>query len=330
MIQEEVPPIDPEKITITLEKKTILKFYIRLYFFLNHNLRQLNEKVNSSGKFGFSKQQKKTILEQYFSEDINNINRLTSSADMFFIKPYFEHLCNNSYDDDCNNYRKYLNINLKENPDEISEQIVDQVRTYANKYHSLSVNDQFIEKIRKMLANKNQLSKEDFDAFSKYMEGFLKESGIKQFQDDIQDLDKQAQDIDAEYKAKVEELKSIPQKIQKTIDEKTKKNDEIKEKIIKEQTEIEQLEKDFKKAQHDEDTELVSRISFRIKDKESKIQEYIKQRETIENEINDLTEDRDKKIKETNSKIKKLEEMKSKDKEEVDKRKQKKYKENGD
>ena len=105
----EVTPNNTDAKRISIDSKIKLKLYIRLYFFLNHKLRQLNEKVSDSGKFGFSKQQKNTILEQYFSEDINNINRLGSSADMFFIKPYFEHLCNNSYDDDCNNYRKYLN-----------------------------------------------------------------------------------------------------------------------------------------------------------------------------------------------------------------------------
>ena len=328
MSQEEVLPIGPEKITITLEKKTILKFYIRLYFFLNHKLRQLNEKVNSSGSQGFSKQQKKTILEQYFDEDINNINRLTSSADMFFIKPYFEHLCNNSYDDDCNNYRKYLNkmINYEDDPDEISEQIVEQVRGYANKFDSLSLNDQFIEKIRKMLANKNQLSKEDFHTFSKYMEGFLKESGRKQLEHDIQDLDKQLEDINAEYEAKNTELDSILKKIEETFTDKMKKKKEKEEEIVKEQAEIVKLKDNLKEAETAGNTELVSIISFRIRDKEKRIDEYIKQRETIENEINELTEDKDKKKEEIDSKIKNLSEMQKKDVEELEKKKENKHK----
>ena len=328
MIHSHVSPNDSDKKRISLDSKIKLKFYIRLYFFFIHNFRKLIEKTNSSGNFGFSKQQKKTILEQYFDEDINNINRLGSSADMFFIKPYFEHLCNNSYDDDCNNYRKYLNINLKENPDEISEQIVDQVRTYANKFHSLSVNDQFIEKIRKMLANKNQLSKEDFDAFSKYMEGFLKESGIKQFQDDIQDLDKHTQDIEAEYEAKEEELKSIPTKIEAKKKAKKEQVDDRLRKIREEQDEIVRLKEQLKKA--GEDREQVSDIQFRIRDKENRMDEYTREKEAFENELKDLEEDKEKKDKEIAGKIKNLGEMQEKDKEELEKRKQKKYKENGE
>jgi len=291
-----------------------------------------NKKINSSWKFGFSKQQKKTILEQYFNEDVNNINHLSNSADMYLIKPYFEYLCNNSYDDDCNNYRKYLNINLKENSnhDEISEQIVEQVRAYANKFHSLSVNDQFIEKIRKMLANKNQLSKEDFDAFSKYMEGFLKESGMKQFQDDIQDLDKQTQDIDAEYKAKVKELESISKKINDKIVLKDKEITKKTEQIEKEQDEIKKLETELKEAQIAEDTELMTSISFRIKDKEKRMDEYTRERGAFENEKADLSRESEIKYKEIESKKYKLKEMQEKDREELEKRKQKKYKENGE
>ena len=155
MIQE-VPPIDPEKIIISLEKKTILKFYIRLYFLFIHNFRKLIEKTNSSGSQGFSKQQKKSILEQYFDEDINNINRLSNSADMFFIKPYFEHLCNNSYDDDCNDYKKFFNkmINYEDDPDKITKDVINQLKSYVNKFNSLSLTEEKIEKIRKLL-NKN-------------------------------------------------------------------------------------------------------------------------------------------------------------------------------
>jgi len=175
MLRQEVPPNEPENIIISPEKKTILKFYIRLYFFFIHNFRKLIEKTNNSGSsnfstsnnINFSKQQKQTILEQYFNEDLNNINRLSNSADMFFLKPYFEHLCNNSYDDNCNDYRKYLNkmINYEDKPDKISNAIVDQLKSYITKFNSLSLTEEKIEKIREILSKKegDKFDDKDFE-----------------------------------------------------------------------------------------------------------------------------------------------------------------------
>ena len=173
MLRQEVPPNEPENIIISPEKKTILKFYIRLYFFFIHNFRKLIEKTNNSGSsnfstsnnINFSKQQKQTILEQYFNEDLNNINRLSNSADMFFLKPYFEHLCNNSYDDNCNDYRKYLNkmINYEDKPDKISNAIVDQLKSYITKFNSLSLTEEKIEKIREILSKKEGYKFDDKD-----------------------------------------------------------------------------------------------------------------------------------------------------------------------
>ena len=185
---------------LSQEHKTILKFYIRLYFFLNHKLKHLSQGFNNSNK-QLSKHQKKTILEQYFDEDINNINHLSNSADMFFIKPYFEYLCNNSYDDDCNSYREYLNINLKDNTDydKISELIVEQVREYADKFNSLSLNDQFIEKIRKMLSNKKNLNKDNFIELSNTIEEFLKKSHEEKLQNDLTNLEQQIIDVESYY-----------------------------------------------------------------------------------------------------------------------------------
>ena len=212
MTQEEVPPIDPEKITITLEKKTILKFYIRLYFFLNHKLRQLNERVNSSGKFGFSKQQKKTILEQYFDEDINNINKLSNSADMFLVKPYFEHLCNNSYDDDCNEYRKYLNYNKKnldDQPDELSNLIIEQVKDYADKFDSLSLNNQLIENIKKKLDDsKVKFGKKDFESISHAVVELLKSNSRQKQQANYKKLYETYTKTTMEYDRQIETLKT--------------------------------------------------------------------------------------------------------------------------
>ena len=67
---------------------------------------------------------------------------------MFLIKPYFKKLCGDSYDNDCNSYRKYLNMQLKEGEDAdiISQNIIDTVKGYTEKFHSMHLKDQFVYK----------------------------------------------------------------------------------------------------------------------------------------------------------------------------------------
>jgi hypothetical protein len=290
MTQEEVPPIDPEKITITLEKKTILKFYIRLYFFLNHKLRQLNERVNSSGKFGFSKQQKKTILEQYFDEDINNINKLSNSADMFLVKPYFEHLCNNSYDDDCNEYRKYLNYNKKnldDQPDELSNLIIEQVKDYADKFDSLSLNNQLIENIKKKLDDsKVKFGKKDFEKISEGIIAFLKENSTQEQQDYYKQLSETFTQTRLEYDRQIETLK----KDLEEYDYDTKKKyigqmpEATKEEKNKKKQKLEELEskKEFMKKKKDEITIKLDKIKeSKKKDMDELYEKFINKAEEI-------------------------------------------------
>ena len=96
---------------------------------------------------------------------------------MFFIKPYLEHLCNNSYDDDCNNYRTYLNktIDINKNPDELTEAILEEIKEYATTFENLSLNNQFVEKIKKLLSEqKGNINKEDFKLISDQIRALLK------------------------------------------------------------------------------------------------------------------------------------------------------------
>ena len=242
---------------LSQKNKTVLKFYIRLYFFLIHKLRFLSNKISNNK--GFSNTQKKTILEQYFSEDLNNINNLANSADMFLVKPYFEYLCNNSYDDDCNEYRKYLNINKKDfknQPDELSKQIIEQVKDYANKFDSLSLNNQLIENIRKKLDDsKVKFGKKDFEKISKDVVDLLKSNSTQEQQEYYKQLsetftqtnlqyDKQIETLERElgdynYETKRSSIEKMPDASEEEKKQKLKDLDSNKEFMKKKTDEIE-------------------------------------------------------------------------------------------
>ena len=153
----EVPPIetimsDTNNNRDIIKKKIILKFLVRFYFFINHKLKQNQDKHGEDSKY--SEATKDEIIKRFFEEDSRKLNNLTNSVDMLLIKPYFKKLCDGSYDSDCNSYRKYLNMQLKngQSPDIISQNIIDAVKGYSEKFNAMSLNDQFIEKIRKMLS----------------------------------------------------------------------------------------------------------------------------------------------------------------------------------
>ena len=224
---------------LSQKNKTVLKFYIRLYFFLIHKLRFLSNKISNNK--GFSNTQKKTILEQYFSEDLNNINNLANSADMFLVKPYFEYLCNNSYDDDCNEYRKYLNNNKKDfenQPDKLSNQIIEQVKDYANKFDSLSLNNQLIENIRKKLDDsKVKFGKKDFEKISKDVVDLLKSNSTQEQQDYYKQLSETFTQTNDGYDRQI-----------KTLETDLKEYDyETKKKSIEQMPEASEEEKEIKK-----------------------------------------------------------------------------------
>ncbi len=275
---------------LSRNNKTVLKCYIRLYFFLIHKLRFLSNKISNKG---FSNAQKKTILEQYFSEDLNNINNLANSADMFLVKPYFEYLCNNSYDDDCNEYRKYLNNNkknLKDQPDALSKEIIEQVKDYANKFDSLSLNNQLIENIRKKLHDsKVKFGKKDFEKISEGIIAFLKENSTQEQQDYYKQLSETFTQTTQEYDRQIETLKEdlkeynydtkkkyIEQMPQATEEEKKQKNQALEDLESK---------KDFMKKKQDEIEIKVKQIEeYKENDMKKLYEKFInKATELIEN-----------------------------------------------
>ena len=81
-----------------IKKKIILKFLVRFYFFINHKLKLAQDKYGEDSKY--NQETKDEIIKRFFEEDSRNLNRLANSADMLLIKPYFQKLCDNSYDNE--------------------------------------------------------------------------------------------------------------------------------------------------------------------------------------------------------------------------------------
>ena len=267
---------------LSQKNKTVLKFYIRLYFFLIHKLRFLSNKISNNK--GFSNTQKKTILEQYFSEDLNNINNLANSADMFLVKPYFEYLCNNSYDDDCNEYRKYLNINKKDfenQPDELSKQIIEQVKDYANKFDSLSLNNQLIENIRKKLDDsKVKFGKKDFEKISQDVVNLLKSNSTQEQQDYYKQLSETFTQTNDGYDKQIEtlerELKENSYEEQKKLIEDLSNDTEEEKEIKKQKLKDLDSNKEFMKKKTDEiEIKRDNMKESKKKDKEKLYEQFI-------------------------------------------------------
>ena len=219
-----------------IKKKIILKFLVRFYFFINHKLKLAQDKQGENSEY--SQATKDEIIKRFFQEDYRNLNRLSNSTDMLLIKPYIKKLCDNSYDNDCNNYRKYLNMQLKEcqSPDIISQNIIDAVKGYSEKFHAMSVNDQFVEGLKKLLSNtKSEISSRDFETISKSISGILKQSGLQDFEKELEDLDSEKDEINGFYEKKLDEIKKEFKKEEEKVNIKADVIGKIEEQIDKKQ-----------------------------------------------------------------------------------------------
>ncbi len=107
----------------------VLKFkmYFRYILYIDYALQKINKKRNFLESQGQQNKRQRTekdknyILEYYFKDTLNE-NRLGNASDMFLIKPYFNYLCQNSYDSTCNEYHKFINT-LNTNNNEYNENL---------------------------------------------------------------------------------------------------------------------------------------------------------------------------------------------------------------
>jgi hypothetical protein len=306
-----------------IKKKIILKFLVRLYFFINHKLKLSQDKQGESSKY--SQATKDEIVKRFFEEDSRKLNRLANSVDMLLIKPYFKKLCDDSYDNDCNSYRRYLNMQLKDgqSPDIISQNIIDAVKGYSEKYNAMSLNDQFIEEIRKMLSGtKSQISSEDFKSISKSISGILKQTGLQDFEKEIEDLDNEKNEINGFYEKKINELEEEFNAEKEKVNIKGEVIKKIEGQIDKKQKEINVL---IKQRNETDDPETKASLTVQISQIETQIEEKEKELTKENKELEILKENIQEKEEKKIAKIDKLNLIKEKDLKVIKEKEEEKY-----
>ena len=310
-----------------IKKKIILKFLVRFYFFINHKLKLAQDKHGEESNY--NQVTKDEIIKRFFQEDSRRLNNLTNSADTMLSKLFIKKLCDGSYDNDCNNYRKYLNMQLKEgqSADIISQNIIDAIKGYSEKFNAMSLNDQFIKKIKKILSGtKSQISSRDFDIFSKSISGMLKQSGLQDFKNEIQDLDTEIQEIKSSYHKKKEEIEND------FIKEKEKV--EVKEKVV------EKIEEQIKEKDKERNALIIERdktvdpaakasLNIQIGQLETQIEEKDKELTKETKELKFLKKDIIKKETEKTEKINNINIIKDNDLKAVEEKEEEKYRKQG-
>jgi hypothetical protein len=316
-----------------IKKKIIIKFLVRFYFFINHKLKLSQDKQGESSKY--SQATKDEIVKRFFEEDSSKLNRLANSVDMLLIKPYFKKLCDDSYDNDCNSYRKYLNMQLKEgqSADIISQNIIDAVKGYSEKFNAMSLNDQFIEKIRKLLSGtKSQISSRDFETISKSISGILKQAGLQDFENEVENLDKKKHEIKLSYDKKIKELTNEigdddnPSKETKNINDK----EEIIQTIKEEKEEKVKQKNDLEEKKNAiNDPEEQASLSFQINQLDSEIEEKNKKITEEQSNLTYLKEKKRNNDEERTDKIVKLKTLKTNNTKEIEEKQDEKYRKQG-
>ena len=137
------------------------KMYFRYILYIDYALQKINKKRNlleseeQQHKKQRTEKDKNSILEYYFKDTLNE-NKLGNAADMFLIKPYFKHLCHNSYDSTCNDYYKFINTLNKNNNqynEKFADNLIEQFNDFSKKMHGLSLQEQQINQLKTIFAN---------------------------------------------------------------------------------------------------------------------------------------------------------------------------------
>jgi hypothetical protein len=127
--------------------KIQMKIYVRLFLYIQF---KLNKKFNNSSSSGNSMNRltQKTLIDsmQSYKEDMASQMDL-QSVDLFFIKPLFESMCKNNYDDICIQYFNSI-IKPKQDIDHNStndflEQILSKYEKFLGDYEKLEENESY-------------------------------------------------------------------------------------------------------------------------------------------------------------------------------------------
>ena len=112
--------------------KIYLKIYIRLFLYIQF---KLNKKFNNSIKSKTNVMKQETLINamKKYKEDMD-MQRYLQSTDLFFIRPLFESMCKDNFDDIC---IKYFNSFLKNTTDNNPIAVNEFLEKILNKYYNL-------------------------------------------------------------------------------------------------------------------------------------------------------------------------------------------------
>jgi hypothetical protein len=136
----------PSKDDIT-QLKIQMKIYVRLFLYIQFKLNKKFNNLSSSGN-SMNRLTQKTLIDSMksYKEDMAAQMDL-QSVDLFFIKPLFESMCKNNYDDIC---IQYFNSIIKPkhdiDPDSINdflEQILSKYEKFLGDYEKLEDNESY-------------------------------------------------------------------------------------------------------------------------------------------------------------------------------------------
>ena len=176
----------------------LLKMYFRYILYIDYSIQKIYLNLNKSSQKNKEEkleQDRNSILEYYFNN--LNENKLGNATDMFLIKPYFQHLCYNSYDSTCNEYYKFINtLNKNENKynEKFANNLIQQFNDFSKKINGLSLQEQQINELKTLFANAgaNNIDDERFREITNYIKLKLDNIGqskintqVKQFDQDI-------------------------------------------------------------------------------------------------------------------------------------------------
>ena len=177
-----------------------LKMCFRYILYIDYTIQKINKKRNfSETEIQQQKKQKlekdtNSILEYYFKDTLNE-NKLGNASDMFLIKPYFKHLCHNSYDRTCNEYHKFINtLNNNENQynEKFADNLIEQFHDFSKKMHGLSLQEQQINELKSLFANAgaNNIDDRRFEDITNFIKSKLKNFSQSQTYSQVEKLDK--------------------------------------------------------------------------------------------------------------------------------------------
>ena len=150
--------------------KIQMKIYVRLFLYIQFKLDKKFNKSSSSGD-SMNRFTQQTLIDsmQSYKEDVAAQTEL-QSVDLFFIKPLFESMCKDNYDDICISYfNNIIKPNQDIDPDstkDFMEQILSKYEKLLGDYEELGETKSYKELVALVRSYKGKLTSEDFSVIA--------------------------------------------------------------------------------------------------------------------------------------------------------------------